>query len=177
MNDPLYAGRLIRTQSGIYVDVFDPKPEMFVVEDIAHALSMQCRFSGHLRRFFSVAQHSVMVSFRVGDGKRLAALLHDASEAYLVDLPKPIKEELAEYKVVEDRVMAALAEKFGFPYPLDPEIKDIDKLMLEWEWHQLMLGQPPTLAMSEINPWTPEKAKDVFLAMYRSYTNQPSYIF
>ena len=94
-NPKLYAGEgVIRTYTGKYINVFDPDPEMIDIEDIAHSLSNTCRWGGHCRKFYSVAQHSVMVVdwLPVSDSKlRLAGLMHDATEAYLTDLSKPIK--------------------------------------------------------------------------------------
>ncbi|MDP1814463.1 MAG: hypothetical protein Q8K92_08440 [Leadbetterella sp.] len=133
--DKLYTERTIKTISGIYVDVFEPKPEMFVIEDIAHALSMIPRWGGHYPWFLSVAEHSRAVAYKT-KGDKLEALMHDASEAYLMDLPKPIKKNMPEYKAIEDGVMMVIAEKFGFQYPLSEETKLADKVMLEAEWEQ-----------------------------------------
>lgn len=159
----LYMPDCIRTHSGLYVNVFDPKPDMFVIEDIAHALSMQTRFGGHLPKFYSVAQHCVLMSQKMHPSHQLAALLHDASEAYLIDIPRPIKQRLSNYKEVEDSVMKIIAQKFGFKYPLHEKVKEVDEFMLQWEWNRLMLGKS---FMSEIECWTQEQAKDEFLRHY-----------
>lgn len=136
----LFTPNCIRTVSGIYVNVFEPTPEMICIEDIAHALSNQCRFGGHLPSFYSVAQHSLNCSYLVEDKKlKLAALLHDASEAYLLDIPSPVKKGLSNYKEIEDRLMKVIADKFGFAYPLHPDVKKVDELMLHVEWDSLML--------------------------------------
>jgi uncharacterized protein len=84
-------GDWIQTYTGKQFWPLSPLPEDIVIEDIAHALSMQCRFGGHVRTFYSVAQHSVHVSLLVEPQYALWGLLHDAAEAYLVDLPRPIK--------------------------------------------------------------------------------------
>src|SRR5665811_1025646 len=95
----LYTPNCIRTFTGIYMNVFEPTPEMISIEDIAHALTMQCRFGGHLPDFYSVAQHSLNCSYLIDNPKlKLTALLHDASEAYLLDIPRPIKNNLNNYK-------------------------------------------------------------------------------
>lgn len=138
--DTLYAGRLIRTFSGNYVDVFNPDPATITIEDIAHHLSNQCRFSGALPEFYSVAQHSYLTSYLVEQEHKLAALLHDAAEAYLVDIPSPIKREIRDYAALEDGLMEVIANKFGFAYPLHPSVKAADKEMLEMEWNGIMLG-------------------------------------
>ena len=138
----LYTPDCIRTNSGIYMNVFEPTPEMVCIEDIAHALTYQCRFGGHLTKFYSVAQHSLNCSYLINNDKnKLAALLHDASEAYLLDIPSPIKKGLSNYKEIEDKLMTVIAEKFGFDFPLHDEVKESDKIMLELEWDCLMLGK------------------------------------
>lgn len=116
----------------------DPKPEMFDIEDIAHALSNICRFSGHCRSFYSVAEHSIYVS-RNSDN-RLAGLLHDASEAYLIDVPRPVKPYINNYKDIESKIMAAVAEKFGFVWP-DEQVHHVDKQQLGAEAAVLMPGK------------------------------------
>lgn len=138
----LYTEGHIRTFSGIYIDPLNPKPELINIEDIAHALSMQCRFGGHLPRFYSVAQHSVMVADLVDPENKLAALLHDASEAYLLDIPRPVKSRLTNYKKIQRGLMRVIAKKFGFKYPLHQSVHDTDEAMLRWEWDALMLRRP-----------------------------------
>ncbi len=138
----LYTPGCIRTASGIYMNVFEPTPDMICIEDIAHALSHQCRFGGHLPRFYSVAQHSFLCSRLVGDtdpAEALAGLLHDAGEAYLMDMPSPIKRRLTNYKEIEDKLMMVIAQKFGFAYPLSAAVKKADEQMLQVEWEVLML--------------------------------------
>lgn len=138
----LYTPNCIRTVSGLYMNVFEPTEEMICIEDIAHSLSFQCRFGGHLPTFYSVAQHSLNCSFLIDDPKlKLAALMHDASEAYLLDIPKPIKNNLENYKEIENGLMWLIAEKYGFEWPLHDEIKKADEIMLQTEWDCLMLGR------------------------------------
>jgi hypothetical protein len=137
----LYTPDCIRTYTGIYMNVFEPTLDMICIEDIAHSLSMQCRFAGHLNYFYSIAQHSIMVARYVSKENKLAALLHDASEAYLLDIPRPIKVRMPEYKAIEDNLMKKIAEKFDFEYPLCLEIKEADDRELKYEWETLMLGR------------------------------------
>ena len=115
----------IRTNSGIYINIFNPKPEMFCIEDIAHALAEQPRFAGHLNRHYSVAQHSVLCARMVKRKNRLPALMHDASEAYMLDMPTPIKAKMPEYKEIEHELMQAIADKFDFPYPYSKQVKKL----------------------------------------------------
>jgi 5'-deoxynucleotidase YfbR-like HD superfamily hydrolase len=135
----LYAGRLIRTFKGHYFDVFDPNPEQIEIEDIAHSLSLLCRFAGHIRSFHSVAEHSIWVSRNVSAESSLSALLHDASEAYLIDLPSPIKKEMPEYLNIENNLMIAISKKLGFQFPFNEEVKKADKMALEYEWENKVL--------------------------------------
>lgn len=155
----LFTPDCIRTYSGIYMNVFEPTLEMICIEDIAHALSQQCRFGGHLHQFYSVAQHSAYCCSLVeGDGHKLAALLHDASEAYLLDIPRPIKKKLENYKEIEDKLMILIAQKFGFEYPLHECVKKVDEQMLQIEWDTLMLRKN-----NAIESFTPQRAKDFFM--------------
>lgn len=164
MADPLHAGDCIRTYSGLYLNVFDPDPATICIEDIAHALSNLCRFAGHTKKFYSVAQHSVLCALHVDDDFRLQALMHDASEAYLLDIPKPIKNRLVGYKDMEDKMMSIIATKFGFDYPLHKEVKGIDNYMLEWEWRDVVTCENRFLS------WEPERAKKEFLMIFEALT-------
>jgi hypothetical protein len=163
----LYTPDCIRTVSGKYVNVFDPDPDTFLIGDIAHALSMQTRFGGHLPKFYSVAQHSVQCSFRVvGVENRLTALMHDCSEAYLMDIPSPIKKKLNNYKEIEHGLMLASSKKFSFKYPLPDEVKKIDQDVLQVEWSGLMLQQHTI-----ISPVSNEAAYNQFLSCFFRYSH------
>lgn len=156
-------GRTIRTISGIYVDVFDPNPEMFNIEDIAHALSNLCRWGGHVPRFYSVAQHSVFcarMARYTSDMKQ--ALLHDATEAYLVDLPRPIKREIKQYQEIEENLMKVIMKAFNLNYPLAKEVKEIDDQVLNFEHEQLIIRHAEGLEL-QIECWEPMVAKRFFL--------------
>jgi 5'-nucleotidase len=167
------AGSFIQTVSGRRVDPFDPKLEDVEITDIARALSNQCRFGGHCRVFYSVAQHvslaSDLVVKRTGsptDG--LWALLHDAAEAYLVDLPHPLKHrsELGRlYREAEQRLQRVILERFRLPSTPPPLLKEIDRALLAterrtfsavaWRWPELDGIEPLEI---EIRPWRPERA-------------------
>jgi 5'-deoxynucleotidase YfbR-like HD superfamily hydrolase len=158
----LYTSDCIRTFTGIYVNVFEPTPEMICIEDIAHALSMQCRFGGHLPYFYSVAQHSASCCAIAEPEHKFAALMHDASEAYLLDIPRPIKKRLANYKEIEDGLMKIIATKYGFEYPLHQKVKDVDEVMLEAEWNQIMLQQGSALDYMDSR-----RAKEFFMNQFK----------
>jgi hypothetical protein len=133
---------VIRTFTGEYINISDPKPEEIHIEDIAHALSLHCRFGGHTRDHYSVAEHSIWVMNMVSEEFKLSALLHDASEAYLMDIPSPIKKLIPDYIKIEDNLMTAIAESLGFQYPLPSAVKEADKFALEWEWKYRVLENP-----------------------------------
>jgi hypothetical protein len=164
----LHTPDCIRTFTGKYMNVFEPTIDMICIEDIAHALSFQCRFGGHLPEFYSVAQHSVHCSKMVDDKFKLQALLHDASEAYLLDMPRPIKRRLNDYKLIENKLMLLIAEKFGFKYPLENQIKLADENMLEFEWEHIVLKKSIT---NSFYCWTSIDAKISFLQTFNKLTS------
>lgn len=139
MTENLYHPDSIRTFTGQYVNPLNPDPDTICIDDIAHALSQICRFGGHLPYFYSVADHSLAVSYSLPAEHVLAGLLHDASEAYLCDIPSPVKRMITGYAEAEDRLMKVIAEKFGFPWPLPEVIKAEDRRQLQIEWDNIML--------------------------------------
>lgn len=166
----LYTKDCIRTYSGKYFNVSKPDIDLIDIEDIAHALSRNQRFGGHLEQVYSVAEHCLYcVSLIENPENRLAALLHDASEAYLLDIPTPVKTQIREYYNFENRIMHLIAEKFGFQFPLHEEVKEVDKIMLEAEWECLMLKRdnPTTPYFVEKSP---QLAKSLFLSKYTELT-------
>lgn len=156
-----------RTYTGKYIDVFNPDSEQIVIEDIAHALSLTCRWAGHLKEFYSVAQHSVLVSKEVPDEYKLQALLHDASEAYINDIPSPAKKRLTDYKLLEDNLMSVIAKKFEFEFPLSQATTEADRYLLEREWHSLVENN-----VNDIIPLSPNDAECLFLQTYFELTNK-----
>ncbi len=141
--------RFIRTWSGIFFSPLEPLPENIVPADIAHALSMLCRANGHFRSFYSVGQHCLACEAEAAAAglpreTRLACLLHDASEAYISDITRPVKLGLPEYRVIEKRLQDTIYRRFG----IDPEnqaimreVTRIDDAMLYHEF--LALGGFP----------------------------------
>lgn len=172
---------VIQTFLGGKVDVLNPDPDTLLLEDIAHALSNQCRFGGHAPVFYSVAQHSVLCAIKCQAlyGDRLltrTALFHDAAEAYLQDVVRPIKQRLPEYYKIEGRLERVLADKFDFLSPLPKEIKDIDSSMLCTEGAQFFGGQDlkwwetgeygiHVYPDVHIIPYSPETARFEFMLM------------
>ena len=144
--------------------------------DIAHALSMQCRFSGHVLRFYSVAEHSVHVSRHCPPEWRLWGLLDDAAEAYLVDVPRPIKPFLPQFREIDERITRAVAERFGLEpiFPMPDAVKEIDNRILMDERNANM-GAPPAPWNFELPPlgvdlqyWSPPEAERQFLETFEA---------
>lgn len=136
----------LQCYSGAAFYPLDPKPEDIHILDIGHALSLICRFGGHVKRFYSVAEHSVLVSKMVPDQWRLRALLHDAAEAYIGDMIRPLKRDMPEYQEAEDRIWEAICQRFGLGDPIYPEadkiIKHADNCALRMEAEALMMVFP-----------------------------------
>lgn len=161
----------IRTYTGGWINPVDPDPDAILLEDIAHSLSNQCRFTGHVRKFYSVAQHSVLVAnylYVRSDAKEAwAGLLHDASEAYVSDLARPVKRNeaiSAAYDAIENNLMSVIAEKFDFEWPMGKLVKHADDVLLRTEQRDLMLGATYEGEMLDevIEPWSPEAAEVMF---------------
>lgn len=169
----------IQTFTGIKFWLTNPRIEDICIEDISHALSMICRYSGHSKFFYSVAQHSVIASTLCEDDIRLAVLLHDASEAYLGDVTKPLKCCFGgKYSYMEDKIQSAINYKYGLClYPSDIlKIKMADLQMLKLEatsvlmnepiedWHIDLPDQHKYINISV--SWDPEYAKKCFMKRF-----------
>lgn len=132
----------IQTHSGKKFYPLEPRAKDVCIEDIAHALALKCRFNGQCKTFYSIAQHSVFVSqFCKSNRTKKAALLHDAAEAYLADIPSPVKKRLRYWKSVEENVTKAIFKKFRITYPYPDEVYERDLDMLYVEQEQLMRKQ------------------------------------
>jgi uncharacterized protein len=173
-------GAAIQTASGKFAFPLDPYPEMLDINDIGLALSNQCRFSGHVKQFYSVAEHSVRVSNYVHSigGSPMEVfwgLMHDASEAYLVDLARPIKQDpsFAEgYRNAEERLMAVICERFGLPAEMPEIVHLADQVLLSTEQRDLMppgeVWYPEVPRIAEtIVPMRPEVAHAQFMTCFR----------
>ena len=166
----------IITYTGRLFDMLNPRPEDVDIEDIAHALAHSCRWGGHCRVFFSVAQHSVIVSRHAPEKHALWGLLHDAAEAYLVDMPRPIKRLLPDYQEMEERIMCAVCLRFGLDDAEPLVVKEVDMQLLATEAR--VLGMYPERwgsALSrplavEFVPQAPGEAKKDFLERFRELT-------
>lgn len=167
----------IMTVSGKYFNFDNPEDSDFTIEDIAYALSNICRFTGHTKKYYSVGQHSVLVSYIVAPENALAGLLHDSSEAFLGDVSSPLKQLVPEYKIIETKVEQAIFSKFGVPFPMHTDIKRADLIMLASEMKSLMpktskLPQGVIPLKAEIKPWQPAKARRKFLDRFYELTGE-----
>ncbi len=176
----------IETYTGLKFDLLEPRAEMVCVEDIAHALARQCRFLGHVKQFCSVAEHSVNVSWACDERDALAGLLHDASEAYIGDLVRPLKHGSPLgpiYCEIEQRIDRVIAERFGISN-LKPESvvrADNEALLAErvqlkhgilWEEAAMEtwgIGREGALDL-KIYCWPPPEAEGMFLRRYYELT-------
>jgi len=159
----------IITYTGRLFWPLNPQLEDINVLDICHSLSQQGRFTGHTTEYYSVAQHSCLVHDILPGNLKLAGLLHDGSEAFLIDLARPVKEqvEMNFFREAEDKLMYYIAIKFGFSYPLDKQVKIADRILLNTEYRDLMTKNK--LRESDFNsdkpleeriiPWSPPEAK------------------
>lgn len=136
----------MKTYSGLRIDPFDPKPEEIRIEDIAHALSLICRGNGQVAHFYSVAQHCLNCEKEAearGHSKRLrlACLLHDASEAYLNDIIRPVKQYLAKYTETEEHFLDVVYQSFGLGDLTAKEwdaVREIDDILLDYDLVELL---------------------------------------
>ena len=128
----------VSTFSGNRFYPLRPHIDQVAIEDIAHGLAYQCRFNGQTKTFYSIAQHSLIVASLVPPPLRLAALLHDAAEAYLGDMVKPLKVLLPEFAALEDKVTAIIAATYGIDFSDYAPIKRADLVALATEKRDLM---------------------------------------
>lgn len=160
----------IITRTGKRVDLLEPSASMIDPRDIAHSLGMQCRFNGHTKAFYSVAQHCNIVADLVPEQFQLEALLHDATEAYVGDLVGPLKQALPEYRQVEHHIWHAICHRFDVDPVLPPCIHDADLIALATEKRDLMPEHPdawPCLAGTQpaafrITPLSPDDASQLY---------------
>lgn len=137
----------MQTYSGQAFFPNDMSRSEIVVADIAHALSMQCRYNGHVRQFYSVAEHCVLMSYAVPPEDALWALLHDATEAYVGDLVRPVKKHLPDFVRIENAIMRKIVDQFDLgSYEMPASVKEADNRIIENERRALLADSPL--------PWT-----------------------
>jgi len=168
----------IQTYTGLKLHPLSPSKNEINIKDIAHSLSMMCRFNGHVKSFYSVAQHSLLVSLYCKKEFALWGLLHDASEFAIADLASPIKHSGAfeNYKVIEKTLQKTICEKFNLPIEEPPNIKEIDQKLLATEARDLMSPLHPDWKCSfipfdfKIIPMPQEEAEASFLRRFEELT-------
>ena len=190
----------MRTFTGKKFYPFEPSPDAICIEDIAHALSMQCRYTGHVSRFYSVAEHCLLltgvVASRLKDMVRFGpqnknllkwALLHDAAEAYVGDMGRPLKHqpEMELYRQTEAGVMLAIRNKFGLVGEEPSMVALLDKEIIGSEARMLKYGESlatvdplpemlPELRGGSIGV-SPERAESEFLHMFATIDASTDY--
>lgn len=179
MNAPR-KGDWFLTYTGKQFWPLDPRPEDVCIRDIAHHLSLICRFNGACRTHYSVAQHSVLVADLIPAPLKLHGLLHDATEAYVGDMVRPLKRDMPAFCEVEKRIAEVIAVKFCLKLPalLDKEpavrerIKFYDNMALMTERRDLMVKSPFSWSVSEppdadkVVPLTSSQAETLFLETF-----------
>lgn len=181
MTDPEQEITLTALRTGDWMQTFtgrafyplDPRAEDIDPRDIAHALSMICRYGGHVRRFYSVAEHCVLMSYAVAPEHALWALLHDATEAYVGDMIRPLKRSMPAYCEAEDRLMAVICERFGLSPTMPDEVHLADSRILLVE-RAALLGpspQPWSDFLESLEPlgvpvsaWSPTVAESLYMS-------------
>jgi hypothetical protein len=166
-------GGWLQTYTGAKFYPMDPRPEEIRILDIAHALSQLVRFAGHVRFPYTVAQHSVLASKRAARENKLWALLHDATEAYLVDLPRPVKHSMGmeTYRQAEHDLMMTICQRFGLCYDEPAEIKEVDFRLCSTEARDLLGPIHPDWTHLEpyderIYAWSMDSAKASFITQF-----------
>ncbi len=177
MRDNCLNSSSIQTYTGRLFYPLNPVIEDIVIEDIAHSLALQCRFAGHTSEFYSVAQHSVFVSEACPTEAALWGLLHDASEAYLIDVPRPLKhsKEFKIYRKYEKIVQDAICQRFNLSLIQPRVVKEKDDLLLCTEARDFM-GYPEwirnrPILETPLSAWSPQKAEKLFLKVFANLAN------
>lgn len=157
----------------------NPSVEEVCIQDIAQALSMNCRYSGHVKEFYSVAEHCVLIAdyvfYLTGCEKEaFCALMHDASEAYLTDIPRPMKPHLTNYKEIEAKAEAVIQEAFSCS-PMTKLVKHIDTHICGTEAKQLFHTTPAWCDEYDHIPivvkcWSPAEARDNFIDRFQTFS-------
>lgn len=172
----------VMTVSGVLVDLMTPDPLTILWSDIAHALAHQCRFNGHTRVFYSVAEHSFRVSQYVPAADALWGLVHDAAEAYIGDVVSPVKRLCPELYEVERRLLDAIAQKLDLPADMPESVLEADARMLATEARDMLpdaswckatpypVSTRDWLFGRKYLPMTPDEARTAWLGRLRELT-------
>lgn len=168
----------IQTYTGIKFDYLNPTVDMIELEDIAHALSLQCRYAGHCRYFYSIAEHCVLVSHLVPQQFRFAALMYDAAEAYMTDIPSPLKQLMPTFSIKEKRIHDVICQAFGIEiskFDYMTYIKPADLQAIRYETDALVPAPhvdnwvddlPKKTIHYELQMFSPSTAKALFIKTF-----------
>lgn len=168
----------IATVSGKRFYLLEPRLEDIDILDIAHGLSLQCRWTGQCKFHYSIAQHSYLCSFVGPDNEAFDRLMHDASEAYIGDMNRPLKHYTAAgaaYMTVESKLQKTIAERFGFSIVEPMSVKLADNYLLYAERDQIVgykfdeaedWDRYKDKGEITIEEWTPQQAKKMFLTRF-----------
>ena len=143
----------MKTLMGHSVDYHIGRVAHVAIGEIAHSLAIQARYLGHTPLPYSVAQHSVLVSRKVPEHHALWGLLHDAAEAYIGDMPRPLKKLFPEFKALENKFLEQIADNYGLEWPMPPCIKEVDNRILATEM------RCPAIYNQNVIPFGAEHAK------------------
>lgn len=162
----------IQTYTGKRICPLDPDPADIFIDDIAHALSLQCRFTGHVSEPYSIAQHSVLVSQFCDPKDAFWGLMHDASEAYISDIARPAKHQMPEYQAIEERLMEAVAVAFDLEMPIPESVKLADSRLLMSERRDLLVPVDGWTHYADpydyqVVPWDWRAAERMFLKRFK----------
>lgn len=175
-------GDFMATYTGRKYWPCDPRPGEVFIEDIAHSLSLQCRYAGHCILHYSVAEHSVHIARWLlpihGPTVALYGLLHDAPETYCVDVPRPLKPHLANYKAIEERNWHAVADRYGLSREFPDVVHEADNRIIADElvnmrpmpWH----ARHTNGLGVKIGCWSAQAAEEEFLATFEALTDRRS---
>ena len=171
----------MHSYSGAVIDLLNPTADSLHIEDIAHSLSMLCRFGGRVEKYYSVAEHSVRVSHIVPSEDALWGLLHDAVESVLCDLPRPIKclPMMSGYRKMENKFLKIVSQKYGLTSTMPKSVKEADDILLVTEKRDLLLDTESWLDVfpnviplkNKIIPWTHHRAENEFLNRFYQLYN------
>lgn len=172
----------IQLTSGVHFDYLNPGKTYIPIEDIGHSLGNICRFAGHCKYYFSVAQHAYNCSYAVEPEFAFAALMHDTGEAFTNDLPSPLKRIFPQFKELEKNIETAIAKMHGFQYPLPDAVHKVDRDMLllekehlfpgteDWEWLENLdityLHNLVAVGAVNMGLMSPARATELFLQRY-----------
>lgn len=155
-----------------------PEADAIDIRDIAHALAFQCRYNGHTRAFYSVAEHSVIVSHVVPAEDALWGLMHDAAEAYVGDMVRPLKVSMPDFKLAEMAILEVIAQKYSLPLEIPASVHEADtRILLDEKAAFLTAGDVEWAVESTHEPlglkplgWLPHRAEELFLARFQELT-------